>query len=120
MTPSLEMPRHPNALRSLQDLTRLENGNETSLSEPFDISATIEEAVQVYRTETERCNIKFTITMEDVPKLVIGDTKKICMAVANLTANAGEPSPIHRYPVPLTGPHSAECVQGCPRVTHEY
>ena len=73
-------------------MTRLESGNETSLSEPFDVSATIEDAVQVYRTEAERRNIKFAITMGDLPKLVIGDSKKIRTAVANLTANAGEPN----------------------------
>ena len=32
-----------------QDLTRLETGNETSFNEPFDLPATISEAVQLYR-----------------------------------------------------------------------
>ena len=68
----------------------MESGNEISLSEPFDFAATIEDAVQVYRTEAERRDIRFTITMENLPKLVIGDAKKIRTAVANLTANAGK------------------------------
>jgi len=68
----------------------LESGNEISLSEPFDFAATIEDAVQVYRTEAERRDIRFTITMENLPKLIIGDAKKIRTAVANLTANAGK------------------------------
>lgn len=72
-----------------QDLTRLESGNETSLSEPFDLPYAIEDAVQVYRTEAERRNLKFTVVTEDLPRLVIGDAKKIRTAVANLTANAG-------------------------------
>ena len=68
----------------------MESGNEISLSEPFDFAATIEDAVQVYRTEAERRDIRFTITMENLPKLIIGDAKKIRTAVANLTANAGK------------------------------
>jgi signal transduction histidine kinase len=84
------MPSHLTSRRPRQDLTRLESGNETSLSEPFDFPATIEDAVQVYRTEAERRNIKFTINAEDLPRMVIGDAKKIRTAVANLTANAGK------------------------------
>ena len=64
---------------SLQDLTRLESGNEISLGEPFDFAATIEDAVQVYRTEAERRDIRFTITMENLPKLVIGDAKETAL-----------------------------------------
>jgi signal transduction histidine kinase len=71
-------------------LTRLESGNETSLNEPFDFPATIEDAVQAYRTEAERRNIRFTIIVENLPKMVIGDAKKIRTVVANLTANAGK------------------------------
>lgn len=33
----------------LQDLTRLESGNETSFNEPFDLHASIADAVLLYR-----------------------------------------------------------------------
>ena len=68
----------------------MESGNETSLSEPFDLPFAIEDAVQVYRTEAERRSIKFTVVTENLPKMVIGDGRKIRTAVANLTANAGK------------------------------
>ncbi|TFK52362.1 hypothetical protein OE88DRAFT_1628063 [Heliocybe sulcata] len=77
-------------INDLLDLTRLESGNETSFSEPFNIRAAIEEAVGLYRNEASRRSITFNLEM-DLAKhqtMVVGDSKKIKSAVANLTANA--------------------------------
>ncbi|EPQ54663.1 hypothetical protein GLOTRDRAFT_116494 [Gloeophyllum trabeum ATCC 11539] len=77
-------------INDLLDLTRLESGNETSFSEPFNIRAAIEEAVQLYRNEASRRNIDFIleIDLSEHQTMVVGDAKKIKSAVANLTANA--------------------------------
>ncbi|KAF8319784.1 hypothetical protein DL93DRAFT_120462 [Clavulina sp. PMI_390] len=75
-------------INDLLDLTRLEQGNETSLNEPFDLSFAIEDSIEVYRTEAERRNIRFSVITDNLPRMVIGDSKKIRTIVANLTANA--------------------------------
>ncbi|EJU03328.1 hypothetical protein DACRYDRAFT_65545 [Dacryopinax primogenitus] len=75
-------------INDLLDLTRLESGNETSFSEPFDLPLVIQEAVQLYRIEAERRKLQFTIDTSESPKIVVGDARKIRTVVANLTANA--------------------------------
>ncbi|CAA7261458.1 unnamed protein product [Cyclocybe aegerita] len=75
-------------INDLLDLTRMESGNETSFSEPFDLHFAIEEATCLYRKEAERRNIKFILDLQDSPKVVVGDAKKIRTVVQNLTANA--------------------------------
>jgi len=73
-----------------QDLTRLESGNETSFNEPFDLHFAIEEATRLYSKEAERRDLKFILDLMDSPTIVVGDAKKICTVVQNLTANACE------------------------------
>lgn len=73
----------------MQDLTRLESGNETSFNEPFNLQQAIEDATQLYRNESARRGLGFEIDMSNCPKYVVGDAKKIRTLVANLTANAG-------------------------------
>ncbi|KZT19961.1 hypothetical protein NEOLEDRAFT_1076573 [Neolentinus lepideus HHB14362 ss-1] len=77
-------------INDLLDLTRLESGNETSFSEPFNIRAAIEEAIGLYRNEASRRGIAFNLDVDlsDHQTMVVGDAKKIRSAVANLTANA--------------------------------
>lgn len=72
----------------LQDLTRLESGNETSLNEAFDLQTAIEEATRVYSNEAGRRELEFKLDIADSPRMVVGDAKKIKTVVANLTANA--------------------------------
>jgi len=81
---SLFMPN----LFLLQDLTRLETGNETSFNEAFNLHLTIEEASHLYRKEAERRNIRFILDLSKSPTIVVGDAKKIRTVVQNLTANA--------------------------------
>jgi signal transduction histidine kinase len=73
---------------SLQDLTRLESGNETSFNEPFDLHFAIEEATHLYRKEAERRDVKFVLELQESPRTVVGDAKKIRTVVQNLTANS--------------------------------
>ncbi|KAJ7043874.1 hypothetical protein C8F04DRAFT_1070714 [Mycena alexandri] len=75
-------------INDLLDLSRLESGQETSNNEAFNLRDTIEDATHLYRREAQRRNIAFKIELEDSPKTVIGDVKKIRTVVQNLTANA--------------------------------
>ena len=91
----------------LQDLTRIESGNETYFNEPFDLQEAISDAVQLYRyalvvwdettlilsrsrNEAARRSVEFDLDLSGSPKMVVGDSKKIRTVVANLTANAGQ------------------------------
>ncbi|KAJ6466421.1 phytochrome-like protein [Mycena sanguinolenta] len=75
-------------INDLLDLTRLESGNETSFNEPFDLQYAIEDATHLYRKEAQRRNISFNMELENSPKMVVGDSKKIQTVVQNLTANS--------------------------------
>ncbi|KAF9534531.1 hypothetical protein CPB83DRAFT_844387 [Crepidotus variabilis] len=75
-------------INDLLDLTRLESGGETSFNEPFDLQVAIEDACNLYKKEAERRNLTFVLDLIDSPTIVIGDCKKICTVVQNLTANA--------------------------------
>ncbi|KAJ7718110.1 hypothetical protein DFH07DRAFT_860520 [Mycena maculata] len=75
-------------INDLLDLTRLESGNETSFNEPFDLQDAIEDATHLYRKEAQRRNIQFIMELEQSPKTVVGDSKKIRTVVQNLTANS--------------------------------
>jgi signal transduction histidine kinase len=75
-------------INDLLDLTRLESGNETSFNEPFDLQDAIEDATHLYRKEAQRRNITFKMELQQSPKIVVGDSKKIRTVVQNLTANS--------------------------------
>ncbi|KAF8208675.1 hypothetical protein K438DRAFT_1573576 [Mycena galopus ATCC 62051] len=75
-------------INDLLDLTRLESGNTTSFNEPFDLQYAIEDATHLYRKEAQRRNIMFNMELENSPKIVVGDPKKIQTVVQNLTANS--------------------------------
>lgn len=80
-------------INDLLDLTRLESGGETSFNDPFDLHACVEDAVHLYRLETERRGIGFEVDMLDAPRFVIGDARKIRTVIGNLVANAGKVTP---------------------------
>ncbi|KAJ7163264.1 histidine kinase-like ATPase [Mycena filopes] len=75
-------------INDLLDLSRLERGHETSNNEPFNLRDTIEDATHLYRKEAKRRNIAFNLELENSPRIVVGDTKKIRTVVQNLTDNA--------------------------------
>ncbi|KAF7322650.1 ATP-binding cassette transporter [Mycena chlorophos] len=75
-------------INDLLDLTRLESGNETSFNEPFDLQYAIEDATHLYRKEAQRRNLDFRLDLDQTPKTVVGDSKKIRTVVQNLTANS--------------------------------
>ncbi|KAK7049021.1 hypothetical protein R3P38DRAFT_3620537 [Favolaschia claudopus] len=75
-------------INDLLDLTRLESGNETTFNEPFDLQYAIDDATHLYRKEAQRRNIAFHLELDQSPKVVVGDSKKIRTVVQNLTANS--------------------------------
>ncbi len=73
----------------MQDLTRIESGNETAFNDPFDLRSCIQDATRVYASEAKRRNLEFEVDLEGSPDcMVLGDLRKIRTVVANLVANA--------------------------------
>lgn len=76
-------------VHDLLDLTRIETGNETAFSDPFDLRQSIHDAVRLYRTESARRNIDFRVNLDDkLPQFVIGDSRKVKTVISNLVANS--------------------------------
>lgn len=75
-------------INDLLDLTRHESGNATSFNEPFDLHDVIREATRLYRREAERRKVSFILELEESPRNVVGDAKKIRTVVQNLTGNS--------------------------------
>ncbi|TYJ55053.1 hypothetical protein B9479_004276 [Cryptococcus floricola] len=76
-------------VHDLLDLTRIETGNETTFRDPFDLRQSITEAVRLYETEISRRGVEFRVkTGDDLPQLVIGDSKKVRTVISNLVANS--------------------------------
>ena len=76
-------------VHDLLDLTRIETGNETAFNDPFDIRQSIMDAIRLYQTEATRRELEFKVNMaEDLPRYVVGDSRKIKTVVSNLVANA--------------------------------
>ncbi|ODN75792.1 hypothetical protein, variant [Cryptococcus amylolentus CBS 6039] len=76
-------------VHDLLDLTRIETGNETTFRDPFDLRQSITEAVRLYETEISRRGVEFRVkTGENLPKFVIGDSKKVRTVISNLVANS--------------------------------
>lgn len=76
-------------VHDLLDLTRIETGNETAFSDPFDLKQTITDTVRLYETESKRRGIDFTVNVDEaLPRMVVGDSRKIRTLISNLAANA--------------------------------
>ncbi|ODO01841.1 hypothetical protein L198_02568 [Cryptococcus wingfieldii CBS 7118] len=76
-------------VHDLLDLTRIETGNETTFRDPFDLRQSITEAVRLYETEISRRGVEFRVkTGDDLPKFVVGDSKKVRTVISNLVANS--------------------------------
>jgi hypothetical protein len=82
---------HPNSVLvfiRLQDLARLETGNEASFNEPFDLRKAIEDAVHIYQEEGSRRSIDCVSNESVSPTSVVGDSRNTRKVVQSLNTNA--------------------------------
>ncbi|GAA5917845.1 hypothetical protein JCM5296_005723 [Sporobolomyces johnsonii] len=77
-------------INDLLDLTRVEQGNELFLIDPFNISETLHESISVHREEAKRRGLSLDIVENPsgTPPIVLGDRGKIRQIVSNVAANA--------------------------------
>lgn len=76
-------------INDLLDLTKTEEGGELIKGEEFDLKVTFREATDMFTGDTRRKGIIYEVTEHPgVPKIVIGDQRKVRQAISNITANA--------------------------------
>ena len=76
-------------INDLLDLTKTEEGQNLIKDEIFDLPATVREATDAFVGDAKRKNIDYEILEKPgVPRLVIGDQRRVRQAISNVTANA--------------------------------
>lgn len=76
-------------INDLLDLTRTEAGQNLIMEESFDLSETIRDATERYKSGAERKNITFEVVeYEGLPRFVKGDQARLRQAVSNIAGNA--------------------------------
>ncbi|CRG84479.1 Cyanobacterial phytochrome B [Talaromyces islandicus] len=76
-------------INDLLDLTNTEKGQDLIKDEVFDLAATFKEATDMFDGEAKRKKISYNIkTYPGVPKLVLGDQRRIRQVIVNLISNA--------------------------------
>lgn len=75
-------------INDLLDLTKQEIGNELFLQEPFDLAATVREAVEMHEWEAKRRKIDFSVSTEPEVCLVLGDKNRVRQVVTNTVTNS--------------------------------
>jgi light-regulated signal transduction histidine kinase (bacteriophytochrome)/CheY-like chemotaxis protein len=75
-------------INDLLDLTRHEEGNPLLLQEPFDLAATIREAVEMHEWEAKRRNIDFGLETTPEKCYVLGDAARVRQVVVNTVSNS--------------------------------
>ncbi|KAF3186849.1 Light-sensor Protein kinase [Orbilia oligospora] len=76
-------------INDLLDLTRTEEGHNLIKFEVFDLSSTVREATDAFKSDAARKGIDFEVVeYPGLPQFIKGDQSKLRQAVANLAANA--------------------------------
>ncbi|KAN0064316.1 hypothetical protein ACQY0O_002507 [Thecaphora frezii] len=75
-------------INDLLDLTKQEQGNKLFLQEPFDLSATVREAVEMHEWEAKRRKIDFSLVTEPSVCMVLGDKNRVRQVVTNTVTNS--------------------------------
>lgn len=76
-------------INDLLDLTKTEEGHNLIKDEVFDLPATVREATDSFAGDAKRKNLEYeVIENSGVPRLVVGDQRRVRQAISNVTANA--------------------------------
>jgi light-regulated signal transduction histidine kinase (bacteriophytochrome) len=75
-------------INDLLDLTRQEQGNKLFLQEPFDLAATVREAVEMHQWEAKRRKIDFSVDTQPETCMVLGDKNRIRSILINTVTNS--------------------------------
>ncbi|WP_374942690.1 sensor histidine kinase [Sphingomonas sp.] len=70
------------------DVAKMETGNLTLETAPFDLSATILDATRLWEAQAAAKGVAFVRTLDDCPRMVSGDAARVRQIVFNLLSNA--------------------------------
>ena len=76
-------------INDLLDLTKTEEGHNLIKDDAFDLAATVQEAVDMFRGDAKRKQINCeNVEHPGVPRFVMGDQRRVRQAISNIVANA--------------------------------
>ena len=76
-------------INDLLDLTKTEEGQELLKEEVFDLSATLQEATEVFEGDAKRKNLEYVVQpFTNLPRKAVGDQRKVRQVISNIIANA--------------------------------
>ncbi|MCJ1337984.1 Light-sensor Protein kinase [Bachmanniomyces sp. S44760] len=76
-------------INDLLDLTKTEKGHELIKDEIFDLPATVREAAEMFSGDAKRKQLEYEVAEHPgIPRLVVGDQRRVRQAISNVTANA--------------------------------
>ncbi|KAI9847505.1 MAG: Light-sensor Protein kinase [Sclerophora amabilis] len=76
-------------INDLLDLTKTEEGGDLIKDEAFDLPSTVREAADTFAGDAKRKQIDFDVIVNPhLPRIVIGDQRRVRQAVSNVMANA--------------------------------
>ncbi len=76
-------------INDILDISKIESNKIIIESEAFDFLSLIHDIVEIFKLSTDQKNIRFVANIPDsIPKIVIGDEKRLRQIVVNLLSNA--------------------------------
>ncbi len=70
------------------DVAKMETGNLSIESAPFDLRATVVEATRMWEEQARAKGLGFDVDLDDCPTLIVGDAARVRQIVFNLLSNA--------------------------------
>jgi signal transduction histidine kinase/CheY-like chemotaxis protein len=86
------------------DVAKMETGNLTIESAPFDLRATIAAAMQMWEVQARAKGLTFDVALGDCPGLILGDATRVRQILFNLLSNALKFTPAGRVSLSVDVP----------------
>ena len=75
-------------VNDILDVAKMETGNLTIESAPFDICATVTDAARMWEEQARAKGLSFTVHLGGYPAMILGDAARVRQIVFNLLSNA--------------------------------
>jgi CheY-like chemotaxis protein/anti-sigma regulatory factor (Ser/Thr protein kinase) len=75
-------------VNDILDVAKMETGNLTIETAPFDVCATVTDAARMWEEQARAKGLSFTVTLDGCPSMIMGDAARVRQIVFNLLSNA--------------------------------
>jgi CheY-like chemotaxis protein/anti-sigma regulatory factor (Ser/Thr protein kinase) len=75
-------------VNDILDVAKMETGNLTIETAPFDVCATVTDAARMWEEQARAKGLSFTVTLNGCPSMIMGDAARVRQIVFNLLSNA--------------------------------